>query len=242
LICVVTHQLKSGSASLLAFLSLSSPFVSQAARYAQITNTPTEAVNIISLHLEGGASATAIRCGKSVDTSMGFTPLEGLMMGKRCGDIDPAIVGYLARKEGVEVKEVEEWLNKQSGLLGLSGLSHDTRILMQHYDTDERVRLAMDVFCYRIRKYIGAYLAALDGATAIVFGGGIGENTLFVRERVCESLKWCGLVLDRDRNQRTIDREGCISTDDSRLHAYVIPVEEGLMIAREAIRVGNTAN
>jgi acetate kinase len=207
-----------------------------ASRYAQITNTSNEAVNIITLHLEGGCSATAIRAGQSVDTSMGFTPLEGLMMGKRCGDIDPAIVGYLARKEGVKVEDVEEWLNQKSGLLGLSGLSHDTRILMQHFETDERVRQALEVFCYRIRKYIGAYLAALNGATAIVFGGGIGENTLFVREKVCAGLTWCGLTLDGERNQQTIDCEGRISTDNSRLHAYVIPVEEGLMIAQEALR------
>jgi acetate kinase len=209
-------------------------------RYAHITNSSIEAVNIITLHLEGGCSATAIQAGKSIDTSMGFTPLEGLMMGKRCGDIDPAIIGYLARKEGVEVKEVEEWLNKKSGLLGLSGISHDTRILMQHFDDNEQVRLAMEVFCYRIRKYIGAYLAVLNGTAAIVFGGGIGENTLFVRERVCEELKWCGLTLDRDRNQQTIDQAGRISTDESRLHAYVIPVEEGLMIAYEAMRVKQT--
>jgi acetate kinase len=207
-------------------------------RYSQITNTPLEATNIITLHLEGGSSAAAIQAGKSIDTSMGFTPLEGLMMGKRCGDIDPAIVGYLARRENVGVEEVERWLNQKSGLLGLSGLSQDTRILMQHFDRDERVRLAMEVFCYRVRKYIGAYLTALNGASAIVFGGGIGENTSFVRERVCQGLKWCGLTLDSDRNQQTIDREGRISTDDSRLHAYVIPVEEGLAIAKEAMRVG----
>lgn len=206
-----------------------------AMQYAQMTNTPKEAVNIITMHLESGCSATAISSGKSVDTSMGFTPLEGLMMGKRCGDIDPAIVGYLARKEGVEIDEVENWLNKKSGLLGVSGLSHDTRELMKEFDTNEQVRLAMDVFCYRIRKYVGGYLAALNGAAAIVFGGGIGENTLYVREQVCKGFEWCGLTLSPELNQQTIDCQGRISTPESKIHAYVIPVEEGLMIAQETI-------
>jgi acetate kinase len=206
-----------------------------ATRYAQINNTSKEEVDIITLHLESGCSATAIKAGKSIDTSMGFTPLEGLMMGKRCGDIDPALINYLATKQGVNVSEIEDLLNNKSGLLGVSGMSHDTRILMKHFDDDKRVRLAMEVFCYRILKYIGAYLAALGGAKAIVFGGGIGENTLFVRHYICSQLKWCGLTLDSERNQQTIDCEGRISTDDSRLHAYVIPVEEGLQIAQQAI-------
>lgn len=206
-----------------------------ATRYAQITATLKEEVNIITLHLESGCSATAIKAGKSIDTSMGFTPLEGLMMGKRCGDIDPAIINYLATKEGVEVGEIEQLLNNKSGLLGVSGISHDTRVLMKHYDSDKRVRLAMEVFCYRILKYIGAYLAVLGGAKAIVFGGGIGENTLLVRDRVCSQLNWCGLKLDSERNKQIIDCEGRITCDDSRLHAYVIPVEEGLQIAKQAV-------
>lgn len=188
-------------------------------RYAKITNRPYEEINIITLHLESGCSATAISGGKSVDTSMGFTPLEGLVMGKRCGDIDPAIIGYLARKEQTDIGEIENWLNKKSGLLGLSGLSHDTRVLMEQFDSNERVRLAIDVFCYRIQKYIGAYLSVLGGAEAIVFGGGIGENTIKVREKVCKAFEWCGLKLDSERNQKTIDIEGCISTPDSRLGA-----------------------
>ncbi|MBV6623188.1 MAG: acetate/propionate family kinase [Rivularia sp. (in: Bacteria)] len=204
-------------------------------RYAQITNTPVEEVDIITLHLESGCSATAVKAGKSIDTSMGFTPLEGLMMGKRSGDIDPALVNYLASKEGVKVSEIEELFNHKSGLLGVSGMSHDTRVLMKHFDTDKRVRLAMEVFCYRILKYIGAYLAAMGGAKAIVFGGGIGENTVYVRNYICSRLKWCGLVLDSERNQQVIDCEGQISTDDSELHAYAIPVEEGLQIAQEAV-------
>jgi acetate kinase len=164
---------------------------------------------------------------------MGFTPLEGLMMGKRSGDIDPSIVGYLMRKERADVSRVEEWLNKESGLFGVSGRSHDTRELMKWIDADDRVRLALEVFCYRLRKYIGAYLAALGDAEAIIFGGGIGENTPFVRARTLEGFTWCGLTLDPARNEQMIDREGRITTDDSHLHAYVIPTEEGLLIAQQ---------
>lgn len=157
-------------------------------------------------------------------------------MGMRSGDVDPSVVGYLMRKEQVGVDKVEEWLNKESGLLGVSGRSHDTRELMRLIDTDERARLALEIFCYRIRKYIGAYLAALGGAQAIIFGGGIGEDTPFVRARVLEEFGWCGLTLDPARNEQTINREGRITTDGSRLHAYVIPVEEGLLIADQTLQ------
>lgn len=205
-------------------------------RYATITAKPLESVNIITLHLESGCSACAVSHGRSVDTSMGFTPLEGLMMGKRSGDIDPSIVGHLMRHEGVDVGRVEEWLNQESGLLGVSGRSHDTRDLMKWLAQDERARFALELFCYRLRKCIGSYLAALGGAEAIVFGGGIGENTAFVRARALAGFDWCGLRLDEERNERTIDREGQITTDESRLHAYVIPTEEGLFIAQQVAR------
>lgn len=204
-------------------------------RYAELTGTPPERTNIITLHLEGGSSATAVAGGRSIDTSMGFTPLEGLVMGTRCGDLDPAIVAFLARREGVSVDTVEGWLNKKSGLLGISGRSQDTRVLVEHVASDERARLALDIFAYRVRKYVGAYLAALGKATAVVFGGGIGENTPYVRQRVCEGLEWFGLQFDPDRNAAIIDREGLISRDDSSLHAFVIPSEEGLMIAHQAL-------
>jgi acetate kinase len=205
-------------------------------RYSQITNTPIENVTVITIHLESGCSACAVRNGQSVDTSMGFTPLEGLMMGMRSGDIDPSVVGYLVRKERVSVEKVEEWLNKESGLLGISGRSHDTRELIGLIDSDERVRLALEIFCYRIRKYIGAYLAALGGAQAIIFGGGIGEDTPFVRMRVLEDFGCFGLTLDLEHNEQIINREGRITTDSSRLHAYVIPVEEGLLIADQTLQ------
>jgi acetate kinase len=204
-----------------------------AGRYARITDQPVESVKVITLHLESGCSACAVRNGESLDTSMGFTPLEGLMMGTRSGDIDPSIIGHLMRKEQVGIEQVEEWLNKESGLLGVSGRSHDTRELVKLIDTDENVRLALEMFCYRISKYIGAYLAALNGAEAVIFGGGIGEDTPFVRALICGALDWCGLTLDTAQNEQTINREGQITTDDSRLHAWVIPVEEGLMIAQK---------
>ena len=132
--------------------------------------------------------------------------------------------------------EIEQLLNKQSGLLGISGLSHDTRKLRQNLDQN-RVKLAFDVFSYRISKYIGAYLAALNGASAIVFGGGIGENTILVRKLVCQKLAWCGLTFDSERNQQTVDCEGRISTDDSTLQAYVIPTQEKIAIAQRAMEL-----
>ena len=142
----------------------------------------------------------------------------------------------LMRQEQVGVQQVEEWLSKESGLLGVSGRSHDTRELVKLIDTEENVRLALEMFCYRISKYIGAYLAALNGADAIIFGGGIGEDTPLVRNLVCGPLDWCGLRLDPARNEQTVNREGRITTDDSRLHAWVIPVEEGLMIAQQVAK------
>jgi acetate kinase len=204
-------------------------------RYAELTGTPVEQTNIVTLHLEGGSSATAIVGGRSIDTSMGFTPLEGLMMGTRSGDIDPALTTFLARKENVHLAVIEEWLNKKSGLLGVSGRSQDTREIIQWEASDQRSRLALDMFAYRVRKYIGAYLAAMGKATAIVFGGGIGENSPDIRRRICEGLDWFGLEFDPDRNLATIDCEGRITRDASRLNAFVIPTEEGLMIAHEAL-------
>jgi acetate kinase len=201
-------------------------------RYAQITGHPIAGLNLITLHLEGGSSAAAIRNGKSVDTSMGFTPLEGLMMGTRSGDIDPAIVTYLMRQESMDRDHVEKFLNKECGLLAVSGLSADTRELQQHL-SDASVNLALNMFAYRVRKYIGAYLAVLGGAEAIVVGGGIGENTPVVRERIFEGFDWCGAVLDRQRNNETVDREAPITTPESSIQVWIIPTHEGLMMAND---------
>ncbi len=206
-------------------------------RYRQLRNIPREQVNIITLHLGNGCSATAIKAGNSVDTSMGLTPLEGLVMGTRSGDVDPAILAFLATKEGWSVEEVEGLLNKQSGLLGISGLTHDMRELLAEAkeNNDRRAKLAIEIFCYRVRKYIGSYLAAMNGADAVVFTGGIGENSAEIRAQICDGLQWLGLKIDATRN--TIARqEGIISTEDSRLAAYVIPTDEELLLARDTAR------
>jgi acetate kinase len=198
-----------------------------------------EQTNVITLHLGNGCSAAAIRGGNSVDTSMGMTPLEGLVMGTRSGDLDPAIVGVIAAKEGLSITQVETMLNTQSGLLGLSGLTNDMRVLQEELTLheDHRVRVAIDVFCYRVRKYIGAFLAGMGGADALVFTGGIGENSPAIREQICAGLEWAGLRLDRERNHALTGAEGVITADGSNLAAFVIPTDEELMIARDTVRV-----
>ena len=208
-------------------------YQSMLARYCEMTKTPGEAATFVALHLGNGCSAAAIKGGRSVDTSMGFTPLEGLVMGTRSGDLDPAIVEYLVRREAVPVETVGEWLNARSGLLGLSGLSSDMRALLAREGDHPGARLAIAVFCYRARKYIGAYLAALGGARAVVFTGGIGEHSPEIRARICAGMDWCGLRLDPARNAAAVDAEGCISPPDAGLKAYVIAADEEPIIARE---------
>jgi acetate kinase len=168
---------------------------------------------------------------------MGFTPLEGLVMGTRSGDLDPALLNYLARKEGVSAVEIEGMLNKRSGLLGLSGLSNDMRELIAARDNEPRTRLAVDVFCHRARKYLGAYLAVLGGAEAVIFSGGIGENAPLVREKICAAMEWCGLKLDPSANATVMGADGRISAPDSTLDAWVIHTDEEKIIARETARV-----
>jgi acetate kinase len=209
-------------------------------RYRQLTGAVREETRLITLHLGNGCSACAIRGGDSVDTSMGFTPLEGLVMGTRSGDVDPAVLDYVAQKEGLALRDVELLLNKQSGLLGISGLTHDMRELLaeEREHDDRRARLAIEIFCYRVRKYVGAYAAALGGADAVCFAGGVGENAAEVRARICQGLEFLGLTLDPERNAATVGgREGCISADGSRLAAWVIPTDEELLIARDTFRV-----
>jgi acetate kinase len=208
-------------------------------RYRVLRKLTREQTNIITLHLGNGCSAAAIKGGSSVDTSMGMTPLEGLVMGTRSGDLDPAIVSVIARKEGMSSSEVDTLLNTQSGLLGISGLTNDMRELQAELNEheDRRVRLAVEIFCYRARKYIGAFLAAMGGADAVVFTGGIGENSSDVRARICVGMEWAGLRLDEKQNRETVGREGKISTKDSKLLAYAIPTDEELLIARDTVRV-----
>jgi acetate kinase len=209
-------------------------------RYAALAGTQPSELNLVTMHLESGCSVTAIARGKSVDNTMGLTPLEGLMMGTRSGDVDPSLAQYLVQVERQELASVMEILEKKSGLLGVSGKSLDTRVLMRQYDTDERVRIAMEMFSYRVLKAVGAYLAALGGAHAVIFGGGIAENTSLVRRRVCEGLRWCGLEMDEEQNERLIDVEGRLSTERSPIQAYVIPVEETLEIAYESVKLHAT--
>jgi len=206
-------------------------------RYAAITATPVEQTKLVTLQLGNGCSTTAVDGGHSVDTSMGFTPLEGLLMGTRSGDVDPSLAGFIARAENVDVGEVERWLNTRSGLLGISGYSNDMRELLEaEARGNVSAALAVDMFCYRVRKYIGAYLAVLGGADAIVFGGGIGENSPQIRARICSDMEWCGLIFDQRRNAGAVGIEERISTKNSRIHAYVIPVNEEAIIARDTVR------
>jgi acetate kinase len=207
-------------------------------RYRNLRKLTKEQTNVITLHLGNGCSATAIRGGKSIDTSMGMTPLEGLVMGTRSGDLDPAILSLVATKEGLSPTEVDALLNTQCGLLGISGVTNDMKVLLQELQAhdDRRIRLAIEIFCYRARKYVGAYLAAMGGADAIIFTGGVGENAPEIRGRICEGLEWAGLTVDSDLNAQTSARERQISTSDSKMQAWVIPTDEELLIARDTVR------
>lgn len=195
-------------------------------RYAELTGSL--APTIITLHLGGGCSAAAIAKGRAVDTSMGMTPLEGLLMGTRAGDLDPGLLLHLTRA-GLSPDEVARSLNRESGLMALAGTS-DMRELLRRKDPE--AALAVEMFCDRATKYVGAYLAALGGAEAVIFTGGIGENAAEIRRRICQNLGFAGLTLDEDRNQSL--REGRISSQNVRLSAWVIPTREELLIAREA--------
>ena len=205
------------------------------ARYAEIVGRRADQIDAVTLHLGNGCSASAIRNGQSIDTSMGFTPLEGLVMGTRSGDLDPALVSYLARKEAVDAAEIEQWLNQRSGLRGLSGISNDMRELAAAYDRNPRARLSVEVFCYRARKYLGAYLAVLGGVEVVMFSGGIGENSSPVRAMICRDMDWCGLHLNSSANEAVLGRDGIISSDDSSLKIAVIHTDEEMIIARETV-------
>lgn len=187
----------------------------------------------ISLQLGSGCSVTAIENGRPLDTSMGFSPLEGLMMSTRSGDIDPGVLLYLQKSAGFSADEIDIILNKSSGLLGVSGTSSDMRELL-NTDTPE-ARLAIDMYCYRAKKYIGAYMASLGGADGIVFGGGVGENAPVIRQKILEGMQWCGIDLDDKRNNRIIGNGGRISSDTGMVDLRVIQVDEAMVLAQEAI-------
>jgi acetate kinase len=203
-------------------------------RLSKLENKPLSALKVITCHLGNGSSIAAVKHGVSVDTSMGFTPLEGLMMGTRSGDIDPAIHEYLMEKTGWDIKTLNTYLNKESGLLGISGVSSDMRDLLKVKKTNEQAKLALDMLAYRIKKYIGAYSAIMGGVDAIVFTGGIGEYTESLREDVLKNMEYLGVELDLLKNNNPPrGQEYKISTKNSRVAVYIIPTNEELVIARD---------
>ncbi|WP_442601055.1 acetate/propionate family kinase [Paenibacillus sp. KN14-4R] len=218
------------------FHGTSHQYVSE--RAAKFIGRPLEELKIITCHIGNGASCTAILNGKSVDTSMGMTPLEGLMMGTRSGDLDPAVVPFAMEKEDLTLTEVNFMLNKHSGLQAISGGSSDMREVEEAMEAgDNNAKLAFDMFTYRIRKYIGAYAAALDGVDAIVFTAGVGENSVTVREAVCSKLNFLGVELDQERNKTGRGFEKRISTDSSKVEVLVIPTNEEFVIANDTYRI-----
>ena len=208
-------------------------------RYRQLTGKTREETNVITVHLGNGCSACAIKNGASFDTSMGVSPLEGLVMGTRSGDIDPAIIEFLSHKEGMSMSEIDTLLNKQSGLLGISGLTNDMRDLLEEAKEhqDRRATLAINLFAHRAKKYIGAYLAEMNGADALIFTGGIGENAAFIRQRICTNLEWLGIEIDEQLNSEKVGgKEGEINKKEGKVKILVIPTNEELLIARDTVR------
>jgi acetate kinase len=208
-------------------------------RFREITGRAPEETSLITIHMGNGCSACAIRKGESLETSMGLTPVEGLVMGTRSGDLDPSILEFLHHKEGMSFEELDGMLNKRSGLLGISGLTNDMRDLLKEESEhqDRRARLAIDIFCLRVKRYIGAYLARMNGAEAIVFTGGIGENSPEIRRRICADLDFLGITVDPKRNEALVDgKEGDFAADGARLRLFVIPTNEELLIARDTVR------
>ena len=216
------------------FHGTSHQYVSQ--RAADLLGRSSLELKIITCHLGNGASITAVDCGRSVDTSMGFTPLEGLIMGTRSGDVDPAIVSFLADKEGLTPEQVvNNLLNKQSGVLGISGVSSDFRAIEDAVaEGNKRATLAMEMFAYRVRKYIGAYAAAMGGVDAIVFTAGLGENSPSMREHICHGLEFMGIQISSEKNN-VRGKEVDVSSDRSKVRVLLIPTNEELMIARDTM-------
>ncbi|MDD4721198.1 MAG: acetate kinase, partial [Acidaminococcaceae bacterium] len=217
------------------FHGISHQYVSEMA--AKYLEKDLAKLRLVTCHLGNGASVAAVKQGKSIDTSMGFTPLEGLVMGTRCGEVDPAIIPFLMDKEDMTGKQVYQYLNNKSGVLGISGLSSDFRDLEKAAENgDERAALAMDIFAYRVGKYIGAYAVAMGGVDAVIFTAGLGENSSAIREKICEKLGFMGACLDKEKNAL---RDGIreISTDGCALKLLVIPTNEELVIANETERI-----
>jgi acetate kinase len=206
-------------------------------RYAQIARAPLEKLKLIICHLGNGCSVCAIDGGRSVETSMGFTPTEGLVMGTRPGDLDPGVISYLLKSGEVKPADLEDFLNRRSGVLGLSGASNDLRDITARAESgNERAAMAIEVFCHRVKKYVAAYYGILNGADAIIFTGGIGEHRDNVRALVCGSLDAMGVALDPARNADGSGKECCISSPGARTAVWVIPTNEELVIARDTMR------
>ncbi len=202
-----------------------------AQRAAELLGRPFEQLNAVACHLGNGCSVTAIRNGRSEDTSMGMTPLEGLLMGTRAGDMDPGIFLFLLEK-GLQTEKLNEMLNRESGLFGITGLSSDMRDVMEAADQgNDRAQLALDMFCYRVKKYIGAYVAVLGEVQAVIFSGGIGEHVPEVRRQACANLERLGIEIDPAKNAAAVGVEGDIATDKSPVRVFVIPANEELAIA-----------
>jgi acetate kinase len=200
-------------------------------------------LKIITCHLGNGASITAVQSGKSVDTSMGFTPAEGLLMGTRAGDMDPAVPLFIMNKTGINITDMDNIINKRSGLLGVSGVSNDMRDIISSMEKgNERAKLAFDIYCYRVKKYIGAYAAALGGVDLIVFTAGIGENNPFVREHCCRNLEFLGVEIDPQLNAEMVGKNGLISKPTSRVKVAVIRTNEELVIVKETLRILKESN
>ena len=204
-----------------------------AIKTSEMLNIDVNDLKLITCHLGNGASVSAIKHGRSVETSMGFTPLEGLVMGTRCGDLDPSIVTLLAEKLGVDLDKVTDILNKESGVLGISGVSSDFRDLESAMEEgNKRAELALKIFAHRVRFYIGAYIAEMNGVDAIVFTGGVGENDAYMRDLICANMGNLGIKLDKEKN-KVRGKQAMLSADDSKVKVMLIPANEELVIARE---------
>jgi acetate kinase len=207
-------------------------------RAAELMKKSAKSVNVITLHLGNGSSLAAVQGGRCVDTSMGLTPLAGVVMGSRTGDMDPAIVPFIMELEHLTPAQMDKLMNKESGVLGLSGVSNDLREVIAQAETgNERARLALDVFAYSIQKYIGAYHVVVGGAQALVFTAGIGEKSPYLRELICRGLKGIGVKLDPVKNKKNISREAAIHARGSKIQVWVVPTREEYMIAAESLRV-----
>lgn len=210
-------------------------YVSQ--RAAELMGRPAEGLKLITCHLGNGSSCCAVMNGKSLDTSMGFTPLEGLVMGTRSGDVDAGVISYIMGREDLTIREINSMLNKHSGLKGISGISSDMRQIEEEMAKgDERATEAFDIFEYRLRKYIGSYVAAMNGVDGIIFTGGIGENSSLVRSAVLKNLTYLGITVDTDANTKQRG-ERRISAPDSKVEVWVVPTNEELVIARDTLRL-----